>query len=135
MVRMSWGSSKNCSSIKNSRNTSRMGPLLRSAAGACCFMARFLHVDFARVNLVKRSGRRRHILVSSRQRIRSTMHFPHFFRLLAATFVLANVGCSENTPAGPKGPEPLGDPLTYDVTKPGLYTCGHRVLEMTYTPP
>ncbi len=56
-------------------------------------------------------------------------------RLLAASFVFANLGCSDATPAPAPGPQPLGDPLTYDVTKPGLYTCGHRILQMTYTPP
>lgn len=66
------------------------------------------------------------------------MHVSRLFQILTTAFVLTNLGCSENTPAGPGGPgapQPLGDPLTYDVTKPGLYTCGHRVLEMTYTPP
>jgi predicted dienelactone hydrolase len=63
------------------------------------------------------------------------MHVSPFFRTLAATFVFANLGCSENAPAGPTGPQPLGDPLTWDATKPGLNTCGHRILQMTYTPP
>jgi predicted dienelactone hydrolase len=63
------------------------------------------------------------------------MHNPVYFRTLVATFVLANLGCSDNAPAGPTGPQPLGDPLTWDATKPGLYTCGHRTLQMTYTPP
>jgi predicted dienelactone hydrolase len=58
-----------------------------------------------------------------------------YFHTLAAAFVLANLGCSDNAPAVPAGPQPLGDPLTWDATKPGLYTCGHRVLQMTYTPP
>lgn len=63
------------------------------------------------------------------------MPISFYFRTLAATFVLANLGCSDNAPAGPSGPQPLGDSLTWDATKPGLYTCGHRVLQMTYTPP
>jgi predicted dienelactone hydrolase len=60
---------------------------------------------------------------------------PHCFRRLAPVFVLTSLGCSDATPPPAKGPEPLGDPLTWDVTKPGLYTCGHRILQMTYTPP
>jgi predicted dienelactone hydrolase len=66
-----------------------------------------------------------------------TASFSSVRALVSLAFVFANLGCSESPPGkpAPTGPEPLGDPLTYDVTKPGLYTCGHRVLQMTYTPP
>lgn len=59
---------------------------------------------------------------------------PSILHLVAMMFVLANLGCTQETPGKP-GPRPLGDPLTWEATKPGLYTCGHRVLQMTYTPP
>ncbi|HRI68744.1 MAG TPA: hypothetical protein PK156_31160, partial [Polyangium sp.] len=56
-------------------------------------------------------------------------------RILVTAFVFTNLGCSSETPGKPTGPQPLGDPLTWKVTEPGLYTCGHRVFELTYTPP
>ena len=46
----------------------------------------------------------------------------------------ASSGSSGGGDGGGGGADP-GDPLTFDVTKPGSYTCGHRELSTTYTPP
>ena len=59
------------------------------------------------------------------------------FLLAVASLALgcssASGGDDATTDAG-AGATSYGDPLTYDVTKQGPYTCGHRVLSMTYTP-
>lgn len=65
----------------------------------------------------------------------TSTRFSSSLRALGVAFVCANLGCSDNAPVQPSGPQPLGDPLGWDATKPGLYTCGHRILQMTYTPP
>ncbi len=58
------------------------------------------------------------------------------FHLFSITCAVVTLGCSDTTgPAEPTEPAPLGDPLGWDATKPGLYTCGHRILQVTYTPP
>ena len=64
---------------------------------------------------------------------------PYFLRIslvACAINLMALPGCSDgSTGEAPITPAPLGDPLTWDVKEPGLYTCGHRVLSTTYTPP
>ena len=62
-------------------------------------------------------------------------------QLLWIASLLAGAGCgaSETLNPAPDGGAPDGeapvDPLTFPVTEPGPYACGHRVLEATYTLP
>lgn len=56
--------------------------------------------------------------------------------LLASTLALSAAACQDGDTSPP--PDDAGapiDPLTYTVTEPGPFTCGHRVTELTYTLP
>jgi predicted dienelactone hydrolase len=60
------------------------------------------------------------------------------FAALAALAALGCAGCQASSDAAPAGADaaaPVPVPLTWTVTEPGQFSCGHRVLETTYTPP
>lgn len=56
--------------------------------------------------------------------------------LFSMSTVICAAGCQDGDTAPPKDDAgaPI-DPLTYPVTEPGPFTCGHRTLEVTYTLP
>ena len=64
---------------------------------------------------------------------------PRVARLLLTTsLAIGAAACGAGKEATPTPITDAGapvDPLSWDVTQPGPYTCGHRVLEASYTPP